>query len=371
MHRIKFPRGKIILNSIPFLLALIVFLLVRLGVHFPGQVEQYYSRGIYPVIAGVFSMISGLISWSLWDSFWIGTVIWAVTGLVLVIIRRISIKLFFLRIFQSVAIFYSIFYLTWGFNYFRPNIETRLGWNKVKLYEEDFRNILDTLIVKTNETYTSFTTNDYNEIQRQLEDSYGQNSEMLGITWPYGSRNPKTILVSSYFAKSGVSGYFGPFFNEVHINHYQLPMDYPFILAHEKAHQFGIANEAEANITAFIVCTGSSDRRLQYSGYMHLLLYFLNDAFYMDDYETYLKKIDKFVLEDIVSRQKYYDKLRNRRLENFQNAANNVYLKSQNISKGIKNYNQVVGLMITWYRFSGEMPMESGTYTQINEKSAP
>ena len=32
-----------------------------------------------------------------------------------------------------------------------------------------------------------------------------------------------------------------------------------------------------------------------------------------------------------------------------QTAANNSYLKANNIEKGVKNYNQVVSLVISWY----------------------
>jgi hypothetical protein len=51
-------------------------------------------------------------------------------------------------------------------------------------------------------------------------------------------------------------------------------------------------------------------------------------------------------------REEYYDILRNNRLEKMQDAANDLFLKSNNISKGIKNYDQVVGLIISWYRQS-------------------
>jgi hypothetical protein len=32
-----------------------------------------------------------------------------------------------------------------------------------------------------------------------------------------------------------------------------------------------------------------------------------------------------------------------------QTAANNSYLKANNIEKGVKNYNQVVSLVLSWY----------------------
>jgi hypothetical protein len=35
-----------------------------------------------------------------------------------------------------------------------------------------------------------------------------------------------------------------------------------------------------------------------------------------------------------------------------QTAANNVYLKANKIEKGVKNYDQVVSLVISWYHNS-------------------
>jgi hypothetical protein len=126
-------------------------------------------------------------------------------------------------------------------------------------------------------------------------------------------------------------------------------MDYPFTLAHEKAHQFGITSEAEANLVAFVVCINSEDQRLRYSGYQSLLLYFLNDASHLKKYREYLDKVDKRVLQDLRYRQTYYQGLQNKTLSDMQTAANNSYLKANNIEKGVKNYNQVVSLVINWY----------------------
>lgn len=368
MNKLK-PGLNIILNAIPFLLALAVFIGIKLSISNPGGVEEYYSRGIYPVIAGFISMVSGLVSYSLWDLFWAGLSLFVLAGLILVIIKRLSLALYMLRFIQMLAMFYSMFYLTWGFNYFRPSIETRLGWNVTKPDVGTFRTVLDSLIARSNETYSFIEPENYPHLDDAVERSYSRCRDLLAISYPNGTRPTKTILISSYFAKSGVSGYFGPFFNEVHINHYQLAVDYPFITAHEKAHQFGFANEAEANLAAFIVCSTSEDRRLQYSGYMHLLLYFLNDARHLPDYRNYLAKIDRRVMKDLMNREKYYDGLRNKKLEKVQTAANDVYLKTNNIEKGIKNYDQVVALTIAWYTVSGKLPLSAGEgFANLSEK---
>lgn len=359
----RLPRSRILVNVIPFLIGIITFGCVRYSIYHPEAVEKYYSSGIYPVIADSISFFSNLITVSLWDIFWIVLTLIVITGVILVIIRKLSLKLYLLRFAQMASIFYTLFYLTWGLNYFRPSMDERLGWVSSRIDEAQFKIVLDSLIAGTNRNYCETDYSDYPVLETSIEESYFVWSKQLGLRWPTGKRMPKTILISSLFAKSGISGYFGPLFNEVHVNHYQLPVDYAFTVAHEKAHQFGIANEAEANMAAFIVCTGSGDRRVRYSGYLHIMMYFLEDAMQLNDYHDFIKKIDKDVRDDLSFRRSYYDNLRNKSMERLQDSANDTYLRTQHIEKGIKNYNQVVSLIMRWYMYSGQiMPGQSDAF---------
>ena len=345
----KVSFSKIVVISWPFFLAVLVFLSTRLAIRNSGTVEHYYSAEIYPVLARLLSFFSNLIPFSLWDVFWILIILLIISGLVLVIIKKIKFGWYSLRILQTIAILYSIFYLVWGYNYFRPKIQERLDWKIPASDEQVFRSVLDTIINKTNINYIPVSSSDFQEIDKLVEDSYRLHSRELGIIYPNGSRRPKRMIFSMLYGEMGLSGYFGPFFNEIHVNGYLLPMDYPFLLGHEKAHQFGITSEAEANLIAYVICVTSKDQRLRYSGYQSLLLYFLRDASHMKDYKDYLNKIDSPVLKDLQYRQKYYEGMLNNTLSDMQTAANNSYLKANNIEKGVKNYNQVVSLVLSWY----------------------
>jgi hypothetical protein len=344
--------GKFFRIAWPFIIAIMVFLSLKIAVVNSGFVEKYYSRGVYPVIADIFSSVSRLSPFSLWDIFWI-IVLWLViSGILLVIFKRMNFWIFGLKLLQSLAVLYSLFYMVWGYNYFRPPIEKRLGWNTPKTDEAVFRSVLDTLISRTNASYCTMDVSQYHVIDSLVEESYRKNSKVLGINYPNGVRPPKVMVMSSIYSKLGVSGYFGPFFNEVHVNFFVLPGDYPFLLGHEKAHQFGVTSEAEANLLSFIVCTTSEDNRLRYSGYQTLLLYFLGDASHLKDYHDFLNKLDARVLNDIRFRQKYYRNLESPLLSNIQSRANDSYLKVNHVEKGILNYNQVVSLVINWYNNS-------------------
>jgi hypothetical protein len=352
---IKIPKSKLLslrkifLITWPFLLALVVFVGIRIAIHHSTFVESVYSERIYPIIAATFSFISHFIPFSLWDIFWLLAILAMIAALILVILRKIGFGWYVLRIIQFAALLYSFFYISWGFNYFRPKIEDRLNWVKQPANEILFRSVLDTLIDQTNKNYISFTSTDFTEFNTLIEESYHRNAARLDILYPNGARRPKKMIFSSFFAKVGVSGYFGPFFSEIHLNSYNLPMDYPFVLAHEKAHQFGFTSEAEANLVAFVICTKSEDQHVRYSGYQSLLLYFLKDASRMMDYKDFISKIDTVVIKDFHMRQKYYQGLENKQLSKVQTKANDIYLKANRIEKGVKNYNQVVSLVTGWY----------------------
>ena len=345
-----FNRSKFLEIGWPISLILFVYLIVNILALHNNITERFYSTGIYPYIAKTVSAFSNLLPFSLWDIFWIVILAAILAGLILVISRKVKPGKYGLHLLKTTAILYSFFYLVWGFNYFRPKIEMRLAWKHPKTDEKEFRSVLDSIIVHTNLSQMSISPDEYPEIDKLVEASYRKNSARLGLEYPNGTRRPKTMIFSSFFAKSGVSGYFGPFFNEVHLNYYLLPMEYPFVLAHEKAHQFGVTNEAEANLCAYIVCTTSDNARLQYSGYVNLLLYFISDAAQLKDVSDYIHKIDKKVILDLRFQRSHWKGLRNQTLESAQTAANNAYLKTNHIEAGVKNYNQVVSLVMSWYK---------------------
>jgi hypothetical protein len=334
------------------LLALIAFICVKAGIRHSGFIEAEYSKGIYPLIAKLFSSVSRLFPSSIWDVFWSLVIVALLTGLVLVILKKIKGGWYILKILQLIAFLYAFFYFSWGFNYFRPGIDKRLAWEKTANSEEYFKTILDSVIVMTNRNYISISSRE-SQFDTLIEKSYRENCVSLGINYPNGVRRPKKMIFSTFFSKLGVSGYFGPFFNEIHLNSKLLRIDYPFVLAHEKAHQFGVTSEAEANFVAFVICIKSDDQQVKYSGCQSLLLYFLKDASHLKDYHKIFERIDKRVLDDLRTRKKYYTGLQNESLSDMQSAANDTYLKVNNIEKGVKNYDQVVALVMGWYYNSG------------------
>lgn len=323
-------------------LAVVVFLATRILAGSPGFTEKIYSQEIYPGLASVVSFFSKWVPFSLDDLFYLLLILLFFGLTVLLVFRKIKFLKAGKIALNVLAAVFVLFYFLWGFNYFRADVKTRLGIQEQTPGTEEFLLVFENLVEKTNASYQSFENFNAPEIDSLVEESYKKLAPVLKLNYPSGTRRAKNISLSKFFAKAGISGYFGPFFNEVHLNSHLLPVEYPFVLAHEKAHQFGITSEAEANFYAWLVCTQSRSKQLQYSGNLALLRYFVNQGFRLEDYSEIVKKIDERVREDYRKIREHWMSLRNEKVDKVATKVNDTYLKTNRVEKGIEDYQGVV-----------------------------
>lgn len=323
-------------------LAIFTFGFTEFVSHNPKYVEIIYSQNIYPKIASTFSFFSNLIPISLDDLFYILLILTVILLVSFLIFKKISSRKTAKIILNIFAAFYILFYVLWGLNYYREDLNTRLHLAEQKPDTKPFIQQLEILIANTNDSYSSFEIFDKKKIDVLTEESYQQLAATLKIDYPSGKRKDKTITFSRFFAKAGISGYYGPFFNEIHVNSNVLPVEYPFVLAHEKAHQFGITSEAEANFYAWLVCTKSNSKQLQYSANLHILRFFLYQGYQLEQYPEIISKLDEEVKTDFQRIRENWTKLRNEKVDKIASKVNDTYLKTNKVEKGVEDYTGVV-----------------------------
>ncbi len=331
----------------PFL-AIGVFLLTQLASVFPALTDKWYSQKIYPVIASVFSTTSSVFPFSLDDTFYLLLIVVFFVLVSLVVIGKISWLRAINIVLNVIAISFITFYLFWGFNYFRSSLNQRLNISEETPGKAQFILQLETLIENTNKSYISFEDFDKTRIDSLVEASYKALAPALKIHYPSGKRKAKKITLSSFFAKAGISGYYGPFFSEIHINSTILPVEYPFVLAHEKAHQFGITSEAEANFYAWLVCTQSNSNQLKYSANMNVLRFFLYQGYTLKEYPEIIAELDERVKSDFKKIRDHWEQLRNEKVDKIATKVNDAYLKSNKVEKGIEDYTGVVKFVMDY-----------------------
>ncbi|MFQ5771520.1 MAG: DUF3810 domain-containing protein [bacterium] len=330
--------------------ALSFFLFVQLISQYPTFVEDYYSNGLYPILAFLVSHLSSQFSFSI-----SAVLFWTILlfGMPLIIYRirtlRMAITQVILNLITTFAILYVWFYLFWGINYFRVPLKTKLQLENVQLQMDAFDSTFVRLIRSGNSLNLAYSVKNITEINQNIEESYEKVLGDLGISKVAGTEKVKPFLGNWFLNKTITSGWFSPFFHEVHYNSDLLIFELPFVLAHEKAHRLGYTNEAEANFLAFLVCTNASDPLCQYSGYLSVLGHFFQKIKNNKVKWNYLsdKLSDGVKLDMKAVREKWL----NQRgfLSDISRKGYHLYLKANQIEKGILNYSQVVDLLVRYY----------------------
>lgn len=323
-------------------LALATFLLTELLSAFPSVTERVYSQKIYPFIAKGLSSISRRISFSLDDLFYIALILFALATIIALLLHKIQWRKFLLIWLNSLSVLYILFYWFWGFNYFRQDLNERLVIPESQPNPALFLGVFEDLVEKTNDSYVKVDSLDKPRIDSLIENSYQQLAPFLKVSYPAGVRRPKPITFGRFFAKATISGYYGPFFNEVHVNPYLLPVEYPMVLAHEKAHQLGITSEAEANFYAWLACSYSQDEHLQYSANLYVLRFFIYEGYQLSGYAELIEKLDEKVKEDFKRIRAHWLQLRDEKIDHYASKVNDAYLKTNKVEKGIDDYTGVV-----------------------------
>lgn len=319
-----------------------VYGLTRIGLIYPEKVELVYSQSLYPVLSRLLSFISNVFPFSLDDLFYACLIVIVLLFTILLFMRKLSFISYLRRLVILIAILYGSFNLFWGFNYLRQDLGERLELKTAKADVNELMEVFGWLVDEVNRTYTPVYSIDKKEVMELIQGSYNKQADFLKVNTSLLDVKAKPISLSSLFAAATISGYYGPFFSEVHLNKHLMPLDYPMVLAHEMAHKLGIASEAEANFYAWLVCSASEDKRLAYSANLYLLQYFVYECRKLDGFREVVKNIRYEVRHDFYKSHYHWMALMDRNIELVATKVNDAYLKSNNVEEGIEDYEGVV-----------------------------
>ena len=333
-------------RSLP-LLVLLVFIFLCSRIPALADTYIYYC---YPVIATALSFISRWIPFSLLDVPVISAIVLLPVSVAMMCMRRLSVRRWLAVFLLSVLWLAVWFYMAWGISYFRPGFYERFGVEQSREDRDFFETLVMRYIDSLNHAYIAEPLFDAKDVDREIEALYAQHHESLRLPYPNGWRRTKKTIAEPLMTRMGVAGYFDPFFNEVQVNHYALPITYPYTLAHEKAHQFGIADEAECNLYATIICTSSNHPLVRYSGYLQTVSYLLGNLRKIspDRYREFTEQIDPRIKADYRAIQEHWQKALNPTLSAMQDKVYDAYLKTNQQQSGILSYSEMVGLLVTW-----------------------
>ncbi len=176
------------------------------------------------------------------------------------------------------------------------------------------------------------------------------------------SAPPKLPVVHPVMSMLGIGGIYFPFTGEANVNRAAPDWTLPFVASHELAHQKGIAREDEANWLAFLACADNPEPEYRYSGTLMGLLYVLSalgqnqpglpKAVLSGDSSglgTEVPSLSDKVLAD-VDAYRIWTKRLSGPTQAAGRAINNLYLKANAQSDGIRSYGRMADLLVMDYR---------------------
>src|SRR5215204_951704 len=269
--------GRGLVLPLAFIISGVVFQnLVALA---PWLVERFYSRTIYPCVLSAGSHVSRGLSFSVGEVLmclillvgFAGTFFFCV-GLARRKDGRRSWVLAWLRYGAWVAAgLLWLFLFCFGMNYQRPLLFELLGYEQRRAEPAELEALGRMLVDSVNQSYVETHTGGRpapgsEEIIKLLNESYDTAHEFR--LFPRGEfAPPKPVYSSEVLTRLGISGIYFPFTAEPNYNADMPDFQLPFSIAHEMAHQRGVARESEANFVAYVVCVNSRDPFVRYSGF--------------------------------------------------------------------------------------------------------
>jgi len=242
----------------------------------PERVEGYYSTGAYVALQGVLTPASNAVPFALLDVL----VAIAVAAWIALAWRdarrsggrvRAAARILARSIVWSAAA-YLAFLITWGFNYQRRHLPEKLPYDASAVTRPAAPAAAAVTVDRVNGLHAGAHAAGRpprDAADPDLAAAFARALRDLRLPASIAAARPKPSIIDWYFRRSGTAGMTDPYFLETLIASDVLPIEWPFIVAHEWSHLAGIADEGEANLAGLLTCL-HGNAAAQYSGWLFL-----------------------------------------------------------------------------------------------------
>ena len=318
---------------------------------FPASfVESGYSRHVYPIVSSALALPADAVGFA-----WLDLTILAALALSVYMVYRRR----WLYLAGLTAAAYLFFFWTWGINYHRAPLVTKLEFAADSVNRENVERLAEEAAGELNVLYDLQAAHsiDAEAFRREADARVTRVTlELDGIQWESASRVKTSILLNPFFLAGGTLGMFNPFAHEALVTEGLLPFEEPMTVLHELAHVRGYPNEGDANFIALMGALNSTDPGFRYSGWLALWQYLASS-----ERNAMLEDGPRRDLEAIAMRRQENEIHWVRRTGN---RALDAYLRANRVEGGIRSYSRMVTLAVgtrpSWERFAGKVPVPSG-----------
>jgi len=371
---IEHAKGKGDAVYIPWrsiLFRLPMLLLLPLGILLPrifgGQTAamERYAQEVYPIFRDALSSVTSLIPLSLAE-----LLIYFLCILIpLLILREIffvikrqhgvsSLVSLLLSVLIAVGVGWNLFYVTWGFNYFRAPLASRMELPVQARSVDELESLTLKLAAAAGELRETLSEDETGvftageggaeHLFAELPQAYAALSQVEPVL--SGKVTPaKPVEWSEGLSWLGISGIYIGLTAEPNVNVHQPDLLQLHAAAHEMAHQLGIASEDAAEFVGFLACQNSTIPEIRYSGLMNALVH-CGNALHRADSERYYavaRQYSDALWRDFSAYNAYWDAYEGT-AEEIATQANDNYLKHNAQPSGVRSYGESVDLLLAY-----------------------
>ena len=259
------------------------------------------------------------------------------------------------------AMIYGGFCLLWGVYYDCADFEAQSG-----IYAQP----LDTEQLRTVTVYFTDLVNRYDAMIRRSPDgafaedtaeTFAKSATLYDDVvraFPCLAGDPiaaKPFFFSRCMSYTNFTGFFFPFTGEANINTDAPPALLASTIAHEIAHQRGVAEEDEANFVAVLASLENGDPVYAYSACLMAYIH-LGNALYRADYDAWLENYERLcegARRDLADNRTYWARFETP-VGTVSDRVYTGFLQSYGQTLGLQTYGKCVDLLVAYYYESAE-----------------
>ena len=270
--------------------------------------------------------------------------------------RLLRIYRFLLTCLTAFSLIYGGFCLLWGTYYYSADFEEQSGIRGAPASVEQLTTVTRWFTDLLNRYDTQITRDENGSFAESIDDAFSYAPELYSAVeravpcLAGDALSPKPVFFSRVMSYINFTGFFFPFTGEANINVDAPTCLTPSTVAHELAHQRGVAEEDEANFVAVLASLESDDPVYCYSSCLLAYIH-LGNALYAADYDAWLENYQRLAAgprQDMEENNRYW--------EQFETPVSTVsdqvytgFLHSYGQSLGLKTYGKCVDLLIAYY----------------------
>lgn len=254
------------------------------------------------------------------------------------------------------ALLFALFCLWWGVYYYAPSFSEQSGLEAKPVSVEELESVTRWFAGICND-YAPRLPRDENGLYVGDEEAIFAHSAVLyrevseKIPCLAGPENhAKPVKASILLSYVNCTGFFCPYTGEASVNTHMPLTLLPATIAHELAHQRGVAAEDEANFAAVLSSLENGQEDYVYSAAVMAYIY-LGNALHRADYDRWKAVYDSLseeVHRDLRAHNAYWDRFETP-VKEVSDKVYSAFLETYGDDRGLQSYGACVDLLVAYY----------------------